>query len=153
MITACKIAKKRHAANPLGGRGGFLVGGRWHHKGVRVVYCAGSLSLAALEQFVHFGKRQRKISLVQIEIDIPEDIIELLPNNKLPSDWREFPAPTSTADLGTSWLTSGKAAVLCVPSVLSPKEHNYIVNPLHADAARIKVRSKSAYSFDPRMWK
>ena len=153
MTTAFRITKKNYAGDPLGGRGGLVAGGRWHRAGVRVVYCATSSSLAALEYFVHFGKRQNKLSLVLIEVEIPDDVIEQLANRRLPPDWRQIPPPISTANLGTAWLKRGRTAVLRVPSIQAPKEHNYLIDPSHADAARIKVRASVAYSFDPRMWK
>ena len=153
MTTAFRIAKRKYAGDSLGGRGGLVAGGRWHHTGIRVVYCAASSSLAALEYFVHFGKRQNKLSLVFIEVGIPDEVIERLANRRLPQDWRQVPPPRSTADIGTAWLKRGRTAVLRVPSIQAPKEHNYLINPSHADAARIKVKASVAYSFDPRMWK
>ncbi len=153
MITAFRVTKKRYARQPLAGRGGLEVGGRWHHKGTPIVYCAQSLSLAALEFFVHFGKRADTIALVSIAIDIPVDLIEPLLQAKLPKNWREVPAPAATADLGAEWVRHGRSAVLRVPSVLSPGECNYLINPAHPKCTRIRTRPPVVFSFDTRMWK
>ncbi len=58
-----RLAKKKYAHDPLGGAGGLIVGGRWHHKGSRIVYCAQTLSLASLEFFVHFEVISPKSSI------------------------------------------------------------------------------------------
>ena len=153
MITAFRIAKKRYARQPLAGLGGLEVGGRWHHKGTPIVYCAQSLSLAALEFFVHFGKRAESIALVSIAIDIPAELIESLSHGRLSENWREVPAPAATAELGAEWIRHGRSAVLRVPSVLSPGEYNYLINPAHPKCTRIRTRPPAAFSFDTRMWK
>ena len=153
MITAFRIAKKRYARQPLADLGGLEVGGRWHQKGTPIVYCAQSLSLAALEFFVHFGKRADTIALVSIVIDIPAELIESLSYGKLPKNWREVPAPAATADLGAEWISHGRSPVLRVPSVLSPGECNYLINPAHPKCTRIRTRPPAHFSFDARMWK
>lgn len=153
MITVFRITKKRYARHPLAGLGGLEVGGRWHHRGTPIVYCAQSLSLAALEFFVHFGKWANAIALVSIEIDIPADLIESLSHGKLPKNWREVPAPAATAELGAEWIRQGRSAVLRVPSVLSLGESNYLINPAHPKCTRIRTRAPAAFSFDARMWK
>jgi len=153
LITAYRIAKKKYAADPLGGNGGLRSGGRWHYEGVRIVYCAENLSLAELEFFIHFGRHQRKISLVSFEVSIPVHLIETLPAGKLPADWRTVPPPDSTAKLGMEWLIRAKSAVLRVPSALTPGEHNYLINPTHKDAAKISTGTPRVHAFDSRMWK
>lgn len=153
MITAFRIAKKKYARQPLAGLGGLEVGGRWHHKGEPIVYCAQSLSLAALELFVHFGKRADAIALVSIAIDIPAELIVSVSHGKLPKNRREVPAPAATADLGAEWIRHGRSAVLRVPSAICPGECNYLINPAHPKCTRIRTRPPAAFSFDARMWK
>jgi len=43
--------------------------------------------------------------------------------------------------MGDRWLKSGKHAVLHVPSVIIPEEYNYLINPLHPDAKKVKVKT------------
>ena len=152
MIVVYRIAKKRHAKDPLSGNGGLLVGGRWHHKGVRIVYCASTFSLAQVEFFAHFGKRQKAIPLVSFDIAIPGNLIRRLPARELPPDWSAVPQRRSTADLGTAWIQSNSSAVLVVPSVHSRAEYTYLVNPQHPDAAQIKAVAMHAHKYDSRMW-
>lgn len=152
MITAYRIVKKRYADSPLSGRGGLISGGRWHRKGVLVVYCAQSLSLAALEFFVHFSGHERHVELAWIEIGIPETSIEVLAQDRLPYNWRSEPPLATTAELGMEWLASRRSAVLRVPSVISPGEHNYLINAAHTHASKLRARPAKPYTFDPRMW-
>lgn len=152
MITVYRIGKRKYAHDPLSGAGGLFVGGRWHHKGMRVVYCAQSLSLASLEFFVHFQRLEKAIALVSFAVEIPQSLIEELPSSALPSDWDAVPSTTSTADIGTDWLKSMRSAVLRVPSVLSAGEYNFLLNPIHSAADQIKIAAKNPHRYDSRLW-
>jgi len=152
LITAYRIVKKKYADSPLSGRGGLDSGGRWHGKGVLVAYCAQSLSLAALEFFVHFGRHERHIALVSIEIGIPEGLVEAVTLDQLPYHWRSQPPLAATANLGMEWLASARSAVLQVPSAISRGEHNYLINASHPRASKVRARPAKLYTFDSRMW-
>jgi len=153
LITVYRIGKRKYSRDALSGSGGLFVGGRWHHKGVRIVYCPQHLSLASLEFLVHFQRLERAIELVSFDIEIPESLIEQLPTNQLPSDWNTTPPASSTADIGTDWLRSMRSAVLRVLSVLSSGEYNFLLNPAHPAASQIKVVAESPYRYDSRLWK
>ena len=148
-----RLAKRRCAHDPLGGAGGLLVGGRWHHKGSRIVYCAQTLSLASLEFFVHFEVLHKAIELVAIGIELPDAIVEDLPAASLPPNWGETPPAAATADVGSKWLKSCRSAALRVPSVLTRGEYNVLINPAHADFRLVRVVSSNHYKYDTRMWK
>lgn len=148
-----RLAKKKYASDPLGGAGGLVVGGRWHRRGVRVVYCAQSLSLAALEFFVHFESLSRSVSLVAFEIEVPDGLVVGLPEASLPSGWDATPAGSGTARLGAEWLRSGRSVGLRVPSVLTRGEFNVLLNPAHPEFGRVRVRGMVDYRYDTRMWK
>ena len=76
----------------------------------------------------------------------------VLPDDALPNDWREYPAPLSTAVIGNEWLASRESAVLSVPSVIVPSERNYLLNPRHPRfTAIIKTVREEVFSFDPRL--
>ena len=53
MPQAWRIVSARFQAQAFDGEGARLHGGRWNNPGARVVYCAGSVSLATLEMLVH----------------------------------------------------------------------------------------------------
>ena len=148
-----RLAKKKYASDPLGGAGGLLVGGRWHHKGVRIVYCAQSLSLAAIEFFVHFESLSKAVALVAVEVEVTDGLVADLPVSSLPSDWDSTPLGSGTARIGTEWVRSGRSVALRVPSVLTRGEFNVLVNPAHANFRRVRVRGTVDYRYDTRMWK
>lgn len=68
---------------------------------------------------------------------------------KLPPDWQQSPAPSSTKSLGSQWAKEGHSALLRVPSAVVPWEHNYVFNVQHPDHGRVKVGAPRAFTFDP----
>ncbi len=147
-----RLCRKPHAREPLSGKGGSIVAGRWHEKGSRIVYTAGTLSLAALELLVHVGVNHAPSDLVAVEIVIPDDVeVGELPPSDLPRNWRDVPAPRRLQQLGTKWLRGRKSAVLRVPSAVIPAESNFLLNPLHPDASRIRVMGVTSFELDPRL--
>lgn len=153
MIRAWRLAKRRHADTTRTGEGGLHSPGRWHRQGLRVVYGAESLSLAALEVLVHLGRSDLNIELVAIGIEIPDDVsVDRITVDALPQDWRAEPPALATVELGSAWLERAAAAVLVVPSAIIPREHNYVLNPAHSDFQRILFGEPEPFAFDPRLW-
>jgi len=120
---------------------------------VAVVYTSATLSLAALEYFVHLDPTDAPGDLVAIPADIPDSLPRIeIRAETLPSRWRAYPAPEELAELGTAWVRARKTAVLEVPSAIVPQEHNFVLNPAHSDFRRIRPGTPEAFNFDPRMW-
>jgi len=136
------------------GEGTRRFGSRWVPKGLPVIYTSATLSLAALELFVHTAADLEPANLRAIPADIPDDLeVQELALSALPTNWREIPAPEELQELGRSWIVEGKTAMLSVPSVVVPTERNYVLNPTHAGFHRIQAGEAHDFSFDPRMWK
>lgn len=153
-LTVWRLTSARHASNPFDGEGARRYGGRWNHPGTRMIYCSSSLSLAVLEVFVHLEAELAPPGLVAISALIPAGIAwEILEEEKLPPDWRSYPAPERLRDLGTAWVRSGRTLALSVPSCIVPRERNVLLNPAHPDFSRLQAGSPEPFSFDPRMWK
>lgn len=142
-----------HRATAFNGEGARLAGGRWNHKGNRVVYCSETRALAAMELFVNLDPNMAPPDLVFIGADVPDDLVTVVKIADLPSNWRDYPAPDEAKDVGTEWITKKTSAALAVPSALMPDERNLLLNPEHADFVRIKIGKPSRFTFDPRMWK
>lgn len=154
MTTVWRLVKAGHAPTAFDGEGARKDPGRWNHKGIAVVYVSESKALAALEVFVNTGDEGNHIKYVHIKAEIPDNIkIEIIQEKDLPTDWKKYPAPKSTQDIGTQWVKSGNSAVLRVPSVLVPEEFNYLLNISHPDFKKIKIDDSVPFRFDPRMWK
>jgi RES domain-containing protein len=152
--TVWRLTSARYGASAFDGEGARLYGGRWNHPGIAVVYCSATLSLAALEYFVHVEPDLAPSSLVAVAADLPAGLdVEALEVEALPADWRTYPGPERLRDLGTGWVRAGRTAVLQVPSSVIPHEMNVLLNPAHPDFARIHIRGAEPFSFDPRVWK
>ena len=95
------------------------------------MYLAGSESLAILEIMVHLEDYRLLAEYALFALELPRQAIMQLDTAALPGHWREDPAPIETAALGDAWLASNKSAVLAVPSVIVPRELNYLLNPQH----------------------
>ncbi len=136
------------------GEGSRLAGGRWNLRGTPVVYASESLALATLEYLVNVDPETAPGDLVAIAAVIPDELaIRTLSADRLPKNWRGFPASLELAVLGTRWADSLETAVLQVPSVVVPQESNFILNPRHADFSKIVVRTPIPFAFDTRVWK
>lgn len=147
-----RIAAAAHAA--FDGSGTRRYGSRWTPRGIPAVFTSATLSLAAMERFVHTDSDLEAGNLVAIPMDIPDAIaIESVEVDALPADWRTFPAPEALALIGQQWFHASSTAILSVPSVVIPHERNFALNPTHRDFTRIAIGRPEPFSFDPRMWK
>ena len=117
-----------------------------------MVYIASSLPLAALEVLVHLPRESILAKFVSISVDFDEGLITRL-KRSLPPNWRDYPAPVSTMTIGDEWLRSKASPVLCVPSVIIPNENNFLVDPTHADFAKLSIGTPEDFWFDPRLIK
>jgi len=121
---------------------------------VAVVYTSATLSLAALEYFVHLDPVDAPGDLVAISAEIPDTLSRAkIRIEALPSNWRMYPAPERLAELGAAWVRTRETAALVVPSAVVPQERNVLLNPAHPDFRRIRLGRPEAFSFDPRMWR
>jgi RES domain-containing protein len=154
MITAFRVVKEKHAADGFTGEGSKRFGGRWNHKGVAVVYLSDTLSLAALELFIHLGREGVHIPFVYFSVEIPAQVsVNDIEIDSLPKDWRKEPPPKSTKDLGTRWVKSNISALLRVPAVILPIGFNYIANITLPEFRDVKIIDPEPFTFDSRMWK
>jgi RES domain-containing protein len=151
-VRVWRITSAAHTA--FDGEGARRYGSRWTRKGLPVVFTSATLSLAALERFVHADPDLEPLDLVALSIELPERIaIETVDIDDLPRDWRSYPAPASLSAIGERWLRTARTVALSVPSVVIPHERNVILNPGHGEFAKLTARTAEPFSFDPRMWK
>lgn len=147
-MTAYRLVKRKWLAAAFDGEGARLYGGRWNSQGHSCVYLAGSESLAILEVMVHLDDYSLLRHYALLEVKLPVQQVLHLGYDQLPEDWRDEPAPPSTAEIGDGWLESGKSLALAVPSVVVPREVNFIINP--ADPLFGEITGKAAWvAFQP----
>ncbi len=137
----------------LKGIGGLRAPGRWHFAGWPVVYLAEHPAGALLETLVHQEIRSTSdlpdsYRLLRVAVSQSASIAEL-GESDLPENWREDQSYTQSA--GSEWLEGGSTALLKVPSAVMPFAYNYILNPVHADAANIRIEMVIDVRHDPRI--
>ncbi len=148
-----RIEREKYLDTTLQGIGASMSKGyRWNSFNTRLVYTAESRALATLEVSVHLDlSEDLPADRFYIEIEIPDNITILEVQLKdLPDDWDAKPPAITTQTIGDDFVNDNEAAVLKVPSSIVPQEFNYLINPNHMDASRIKVINKTRMSFDPR---
>ncbi|MCC6144269.1 MAG: RES family NAD+ phosphorylase [Candidatus Hydrogenedentes bacterium] len=150
MPTTWRIVQTRYAETAFDGEGARLYGGRWNHPGTPIVYTASTRALALLELLVHLHSEALLGRWVQIPVTFEDKHVERLSPRQLPEDWRSGMA-VGTRDIGTGWAKSGKSLVLAVPSVIVPAEMNYLINPRHPDAGKLRVGKAEPVEIDPRL--
>lgn len=151
MVTGWRIVKSRRVRSAFDGEGARLYGGRWNSPGTRVVYVAGSVSLAVLEVLVHLGDAGVLSSYSLCGVEFDDGLIEPLDRSRLPHDWRSYPAPPGLRRIGDAWVRDGSSAVLEVPSAVVEQESNYLLNPQHPDFASVNVGKPEPFGFDERL--
>jgi RES domain-containing protein len=147
-----RICRERYARDAANGEGARLYGGRWNSRGIRVVYASSSLALAAVETFVNLEPNLRPADLVSIEGAIPENLqIGRIELKDLPANWY------ATRDerlrrFGDAWIKGGKTVALLAPSAAIRGEWNILLNPAHAQFAKIRFYDPEQFTFDQRMF-
>ena len=146
--SAWRIDKRKWVSVSFDGSGAAKEGGRWNSAGVRVVYCSRNLAMAAQERYVHLPKPV-SMQLVKFRVHFGKLTVETVGN--VPPDWKIFPPPVSTQQIGDEWAGSRRTPILAVPSVLIPEETNYLLNPLHPDFGQIAISGPEEFVFDSRV--
>ncbi|MFV0450238.1 MAG: RES family NAD+ phosphorylase [Vibrio sp.] len=151
-----RLTKKKYADDPFSSIGARTYGGRWNSKGTEAVYFASSESLACLEILVHISHDPELIDKYDLYcIDLPSTLTMDLATESLPKDWRQIPESKSTQLIGDEFIREmTDFAALAVPSVISPRDINYLVNPAHEAMREIfESANKLDFQFDPRIFK
>ncbi|SNS37856.1 RES domain-containing protein [Sphingomonas laterariae] len=130
----------------LDGMGGMVAAGRWNERGRPIVYMADSSALAMLEVLVHLEVRMIPPPFQLLEIAVPDDIaVEEAPAALLDT-------PAESAAWGSAWLAERRTALLRAPSIIAPGGFNWLLNPLHPDAAGAQVTRQARWPWDSRLF-
>lgn len=151
MPTAWRIVKTRFAQQAFDGEGARLYGGRWNSVGVRMVYTAGSVSLAVLEILVNLENTDVLPAYSLCAVYFDDAVVSNLDRARLLPNWRDSPSPPELLAIGDAWIASGISAVLEVPSAVVESESNYLINPAHSDFASLVIEPPQQFTFDPRL--
>lgn len=151
-MRAYRLVAARHRDTALTGEGARRHGGRWNPVGTPVVYVAETLSLAVLELRVHLHIEEARKRYVALTLEWPDTVASghLMPE-QLPPNWRAGEIPRATRQLGRRRLAP--VCALRVPSVVLPQEYNWVLNPVHADFARVQVvAAQEPFFLDERLF-
>ena len=147
-----RLTKSKYA-NDLSGKGAELAGGRWNSKGVALVYTGESRALCTAELAVHIPLGILPDNYVLVGINIPEDcVISKINKDDLDPDWKLYPHPDSTQNIGDHFVSENRYLVLKVPSAVVPGDYNWLINPAHKDAHNIKIIETVPFEFDERLF-
>lgn len=143
------------AAEDMAGNGAASKGARWNAPGEHVTYTSTSISLAAWETRAHLGRFgvQLPFNRILVRIDVPDDVwaAREQPPIPLPVGWDVVPEGRVSRAISSSWLARGTSALLRVPSVIVNEEGNVLVNPAHADVAKLAVTRVRRFIYDQRV--
>ena len=136
----------REAHGPgLDGMGGLHAAGRWHEIGTRVVYFGATAAIVVLEKLAHIDPAVLPSDLVlarfEADVSVEDMQAEAVDVNDL----------ERTRARGQRFFADRKACVLRVRSAVLPEEHNFVLNPLHPEAGKIRAVEVRPFSFDGRL--
>lgn len=147
-----RITTDNYADTAFSGIGNKKVGSRWVPEGLLAVYTSESISLAVLENLVHFEPRHFNANYVLIAVTIPDDIyVNEVETDSLPGNWRSLYEDSILQAIGQDWINSSDSAILIAPSAVVPREKNYILNPLHVDFGQIVTFDPESLVLDERL--
>lgn len=151
-----RICRAPYAAEAFSGEGARRFGGRWNSRGVPMVYTSSSLSLAAIELFVHLEPGLAPSDLVYLSAILPEgEPARTFYQAELPSGWWTdsvadgMPNPR---EMGDAWIRDRSSLALEVPSVPIRAEWNVLLNPLHPRMSELQIQTAEPFVFDARMF-
>ncbi len=135
----------------LSGLGGERNAGRWHTvaEGKRIVYLTEHPAVALIETLANLrGDPYFFPDFFQLlKIETPETVSM---GDANPRGSQQNLAVTQS--YGDEWLAEKTSALLRVPSVPSPESWNYLFNPLHPEASKVKIVWAKRIAYDKRLF-
>jgi RES domain-containing protein len=151
VVTAWRIAKRRHAENAFDGEGARRFGGRWNSPGRAAVYASETRALATLEILAGLETPSIMPAYVLIKVEFDGNLVTELDVRRLPREWNASPPGDATQRIGDDWLESAASVALRVPSAVVPGEFNYVLNTLRPDFGTLKIGRPEELHLDPRI--
>lgn len=135
----------------LSGYGASMHGGRWNSKYTSLLYTSETASLAILELLAYLEDAPIPYQLIELNIS-KGDIMSIYDLGlNLPHNWaNDRTGKQLTQKIGNDWVNNSTSAILKVPSIHNPFEHNYLINPVHK-SLKIEISQKSWYLYDYRL--
>ena len=137
----------------LSGKGGLHSAARWHSAGHRIVYLAESPAGALVEMLVHLELVEHSMpdTYQLLKVKVPASVSRELVSKNLPEHWQDHPEHARA--LGDEWLSGRRSALLGVPSAVVGDTRNWLLNPAHPQARRLKVQWARRFPVDGRLFR
>jgi RES domain-containing protein len=154
VLTTYRICKTRYAATWFDGEGAYRFGGRWNSPGTRILYTAGSLSLAALEMLVHLNNEEILLAYSFATAEFDENLILSVEDFRtMPENWSASPPLLEIQQIGDEWEREMASVVLKVSTSILPVESNFLINVAHPEFSKVKLGKPQPFTFDKRLYK
>jgi RES domain-containing protein len=140
-VTSYRVVRRRYAG--LAGEGARLYGGRYNPPGIPAVYTSQSIALAVLEILVHIDKAEVPNDYIVMAIGFSGRKMSRRPGVNLMG--------ANQLDPGRFQTTFYQSPVLRVPSVIVPREYNFVLLP-EAVGFEAKIEWIESLSFDRRLF-
>lgn len=140
-----------HFPDALSCEGARRYGGRWNSKGVVVLYCATSESLAMLELRVH-SPHPYPHTRWKFTLEVPDDALTSIEAESLPRGWNELPPGPASKRFGDAWVAANSTLGLLVPSVVASDEKNLVLNPSHPRFREVNILTERRIVLDKRLY-
>ena len=150
-MTVFRFCSSKYAGD-ISGTGAKLYGGRWNPVGLPLLYTSEHISLALLELLANSYTLEAlaDIQLIELEIPINTDMEEIKTANLKKDWWNDF---DYTQWIGAEILKPTKTLLIKCPSAIVEKENNFLINPLHYEFKKVKIKSSTSFRFDVRLFK
>ncbi|MEZ5025336.1 MAG: RES family NAD+ phosphorylase [Chitinophagales bacterium] len=128
------------------------IGARWNSNGAKILYTASSRALACLENVVHRSGEGLDNNFKALVIEIPNsERVETILEKDLPKHWQQFDMEYVCRMIGDDWYYKQESLILKVPSVIIPNEYNFLINTIHKNFKKVKLKSIEPFIFDKRI--
>jgi len=127
---------------------------RWNREEEFVIYAGSSCSLCTLELIVHKARvsNRNDYKVLVISVADADHLVRQIKIDTLPTHWRQLKAYSQLQKLGSTWYRNMESLLLKVPSVVIPREYNYVINTKHPDFPKhVKLVRSEAYFWDERL--
>lgn len=130
------------------------VANRWNKNEEYVIYAGSSRALSILELTAHrsFISLDESYKILAIELNLSKSDVKEIKLSDLPDNWKSITAYPDLQKLGSDWYKSLTHLVFKVPSVLVPKEFNYLIHTKHPDFnKKVQIKEIENFNWDKRL--
>ena len=150
VLTAYRIGDPNGLHPIFDATGSTLYPGRWNTVTSPMIYASEHYSTAMLEKLVH-GSGALPPNQHFITITIPNGIAyEMVDPAHLPG-WDDAICSASKP-FGAAWQQTRRSLLLIVPSIVARMEHNFLLNPEHAEFPQITHSLHRPVWWDSRLF-